>query len=126
MTSETTISPASVPDPAALHMGRRLTRRRNDLRLSRRWLASLLGIAQQECRAWEEGWARMDGKTLHDLSVLLDVPMTYFVEGLEVPYRPKRLETLLQEHLTRTLLQTAVTAPPVERRARLLQALESP
>ncbi|WP_413205421.1 helix-turn-helix domain-containing protein [Rhodospirillum sp. A1_3_36] len=85
----------SVPDPAALHMGRRLTRRRNDLHLSRRWLASLLGIPHQDFRAWEEGTSRIDAKTLHDLSVLLDVPMTYFVEGLEPPCRPKRLESRL-------------------------------
>lgn len=67
------------------HVGARLRQLRTLLGLSQEKLATGLGLTFQQIQKYERGANRIGASRLYDLSRLMDVPVSYFFEGLDVP-----------------------------------------
>ena len=72
-----------------LHLGRRLRRRRRLLGLTQQQLALAVGIRFQQIQKYECGANRISAARLWQLSEALDVPVSYFYDGLG-EYQPRR------------------------------------
>ena len=70
------------PDPIDMHVGRRIRRRRRMLRLSQATLAEQLGKTFQAIQKYETGENRISASTLWRLALVLEMPVTYFFDGL--------------------------------------------
>ena len=66
-----------------LHLGKRLRRRRRLLGLTQQQLASAVGVRFQQIQKYECGANRISAARLWELSEALEVPISYFYEGLE-------------------------------------------
>ena len=63
-------------------IGARLKSRRNELGLTQMMLAQAIGVSYQQLQKYEKGADRLSVIFLCELSVLLHVSITYFVEGM--------------------------------------------
>ncbi len=66
-----------------LHLGKRLRRRRRLLGLTQQQLASAVGVRFQQIQKYECGANRISAARLWELAEALEVPISYFYEGLE-------------------------------------------
>ena len=69
-------------DEIDVHLGRRLRRRRRLLGLTQQELASACGVRFQQIQKYECAANRMSAARLWQLSEVLEVPISYFYEGL--------------------------------------------
>ena len=69
--------------PIDLHVGKRLRQRRRLLGLTQQKLAEAVDIRFQQIQKYESGANRISASRLWSLSRALDVPVSYFFEGLE-------------------------------------------
>jgi transcriptional regulator with XRE-family HTH domain len=67
------------------HLGRRLRRRRRLLGLTQQQLASACGVRFQQIQKYECAANRMSAARLWQLAQILEVPVSYFYEGLGAP-----------------------------------------
>lgn len=65
------------------HVGSRLRLRRLELGMSQERLAEQLGITFQQVQKYERGTNRIGASRLHQIAVVLQVPITFFFEGAE-------------------------------------------
>ena len=65
-----------------LHLGKRLRRRRRLLGLTQQQLAMSVGVRFQQIQKYECGANRISAARLWQLSEALEVPVTYFFDGL--------------------------------------------
>ncbi len=72
-----------------LHLGKRLRRRRRLLGLTQQQVAEVVGIRFQQIQKYECGANRISAARLWQLAQALDVPVSYFYDGLE-DYQPRR------------------------------------
>jgi transcriptional regulator with XRE-family HTH domain len=70
-------------DPIDLHVGAQARARRILLGLSQERLADGLGITFQQVQKYERGSNRISASRLYNMAELLDVPITYFFEGVD-------------------------------------------
>ena len=70
------------PHPVDIHVGRQLNRRRTELGISRAKLAQAVGVTHQQIQKYESAIDRISASRLWELSNVLDVPVTFFYEGL--------------------------------------------
>lgn len=70
------------PDPVDVHVGKRLRQRRTLLGMSQEKLAQAFGVSFQQVQKYERGANRISASRLYLLTKILDVPVTYFFEGL--------------------------------------------
>lgn len=70
------------PQPVDVHVGGRLRQRRTLLGMSQEKLAQAFGVSFQQVQKYERGANRISASRLHLLTKILDVPITYFFEGL--------------------------------------------
>jgi len=64
------------------HVGARVRARRKSLNMNQTVLGSKLGLTFQMIQRYEYGLCRISASTLHAISLALDVPISYFFEGL--------------------------------------------
>jgi transcriptional regulator with XRE-family HTH domain len=64
------------------HLGKRLRRRRRLLGLTQQQLASACGVRFQQIQKYECAANRMSAARIWQLAQVLDVPVSYFYEGL--------------------------------------------
>ena len=69
--------------PVDLHVGRRLRQRRRLLGLTQQKLAEAVAIRFQQIQKYESGANRISASRLWALSRALDVPVSYFFEGID-------------------------------------------
>ena len=69
--------------PVDLEIGQRVRRRRKQLGLSQAKLAASLGISFQQIQKYENGQNQLSASRLVFVAKALDVPPSYFFEGLE-------------------------------------------
>lgn len=75
-----------------LHLGKRLRRRRRLLGLTQQQLAVAVGIRFQQIQKYECGANRISAARLWQLAEALEVPVSYFYDGLaEVQARAEQL-----------------------------------
>ncbi|OHB41384.1 MAG: transcriptional regulator [Phenylobacterium sp. RIFCSPHIGHO2_01_FULL_70_10] len=77
------------PNPVDVHVGRRGRLRRKELGVSQAWLADRLGLTFQQVQKYERGANRISASKLYQIASVLEVPITYFFEGLDDPAAPK-------------------------------------
>ena len=65
-----------------LHLGKRLRRRRRLLGLTQQQVANAVGIRFQQVQKYECGANRISAARLWELSEALEVPISYFYDGL--------------------------------------------
>ncbi len=65
------------------HIGSRMRTRRLVLNMTQDSLAERLGITFQQIQKYEKGSNRISASRLLDVAAILDVPPTYFFEGLD-------------------------------------------
>ncbi len=71
-----------MPRETDIHIGRRLREARLARGLSQGALGKLLGVTFQQVQKYESGANRIGGSRLWDISSILEVPVSYFFEGL--------------------------------------------
>lgn len=77
-------SPRREEDAAVdVHVGARVRLRRTLLGMSQTTLATAVGLTLQQVQRIENGSSRIGASVLHRLSQALDVPVSFFFDGLE-------------------------------------------
>jgi transcriptional regulator with XRE-family HTH domain len=71
------------PNPIDVHVGSRVRLRRNMLGLSQEKLGEAIGLTFQQIQKYERGANRMGASRLHDLSHVLDVPVSFFFDDMD-------------------------------------------
>ena len=76
-----------------IHLGRRLRRRRRILGLTQQQLAGACGVRFQQIQKYECAANRMSAARLWQLAEVLEVPVSYFYEGLspDMPAQDKEM-----------------------------------
>jgi len=69
------------PNSMDEHVGARLRLRRGLIGLSQEKLAEAIGLTFQQIQKYERGTNRISAGRLHDLSRILDVPVSYFFDS---------------------------------------------
>jgi transcriptional regulator with XRE-family HTH domain len=70
-----------LPNPTDRHVGGRVRMRRLMLKINQTELGNALGITFQQVQKNEKGTNRIGASRLHQLSHLLEVPVSFFFEG---------------------------------------------
>jgi transcriptional regulator with XRE-family HTH domain len=69
------------PNPIDKHVGARVRMRRLMLEMSQEKLGAALGLTFQQVQKYEKGVNRIGASRLQQLSVILQVPVSFFFEG---------------------------------------------
>jgi transcriptional regulator with XRE-family HTH domain len=69
------------------HVGSRIRERRVTMGLSQQQLAQLIGVTYQQAHKYERGLNRISAGRLYDIAQVLNVPISWFFEGLEATFR---------------------------------------
>ena len=81
-------------NPIDVYVGNRLRLRREMLKIPQAKLASLLGVTSQQIQKYEKGINRIGASRIWDMTLVLNVPVSYFYEGIDEKidkYSPRRL-----------------------------------
>jgi transcriptional regulator with XRE-family HTH domain len=70
-------------DPITVRVGARLRLRRNMLGLSQEKLGEAIGLTFQQVQKYERGANRIGASRLHELSRVLDVPVSFFFDDTD-------------------------------------------
>lgn len=70
------------PNDADRHIGSQIKARRNAIGMSQEKLGEMLGLTFQQVQKYEKGMNRVGAGRLLDIGTILQVPVTYFYEGL--------------------------------------------
>jgi transcriptional regulator with XRE-family HTH domain len=74
---------ADKPNPIDIHVGSRIRLRRNMLALSQEKLGEAIGLTFQQVQKYERGANRVGASRLHELSRVLDVPVSFFFDDMD-------------------------------------------
>ena len=120
-------------DQIDIHLGRRLRRRRRILGLTQQQLAGACGVRFQQIQKYECAANRMSAARLWQLAEVLEVPVSYFYEGLspDMPAQDKEMPEPpepMQRKETRDLIQAfyALSERPRQRLLDLAKSLNEP
>src|SRR5260370_16400881 len=70
------------PNPIDVQVGSRVRLRRNMLGLSQEKLGAAIGLTFQQVQKYESGANRIGASRLHELRPVLDVPHSFFFDGM--------------------------------------------
>lgn len=76
--------------PVDLHVGKRLRHRRWVLQMTQQQLAEKVGIKFQQIQKYETGMNRVSASRLWEIARVMDVPISYFFDGLKGGADPSR------------------------------------
>ena len=95
------------PNPVDLHVGSRIRLRRKLLGVSQEQLADSLGLTFQQVQKYERGANRVSASKLYEIAKTLQVPVSFFFDGLADPMDGsdgdevgQQAERIVQEFLT--------------------------
>ncbi len=69
--------------PVDVHVGKRIRHRRWLVGMTQQQLAECVGIKFQQIQKYETGANRVSASRLWDIAEALDVPVSFFFEGIE-------------------------------------------
>ena len=75
--------PKKSPHPVDVHVGGRVRLRRIMLGLSQQQMANMIGVTYQQAHKYERGINRISAGRLYEIARVLNVPITFFFDGLE-------------------------------------------
>ena len=70
------------PNPVDVHVGARMRMRRMMLNVSQEKLGEALGVSFQQIQKYEKGTNRIGAGRLQDVATQLQVPISYFYDGM--------------------------------------------
>jgi transcriptional regulator with XRE-family HTH domain len=73
------------PNPIDKHVGSRVRMRRMMLSMSQEKLGDSLGLTFQQVQKYEKGTNRIGASRLQQISLILQVPVSFFFEGAPAP-----------------------------------------
>ncbi|MDH3667700.1 MAG: helix-turn-helix domain-containing protein [Paracoccaceae bacterium] len=73
--------------PFDVHVGEKIRQSRRNLKLSEAELAVMLGVSPSQIQAFEAGMVRVDPELMRQVVNVLDVPATFYFEGLATALR---------------------------------------
>lgn len=74
--------PSARASTADRHVGARIRERRIMLGLSQQQLAQMIGVTYQQAHKYERGLNRISAGRLYEIAQVLNVPVSWFFEGL--------------------------------------------
>ena len=77
--------PKKAPNPIDKHVGSRVRMRRMMLGMSQEKLGDALGLTFQQVQKYEKGSNRIGASRLQQISLILQVPISFFFEGAPPP-----------------------------------------
>jgi transcriptional regulator with XRE-family HTH domain len=77
---------------ADIEVGKRIKKRRQQLRLSQTALGAAVGVSFQQIQKYERGANRVSSSTLYEIAHVLETPITYFFESLAQRLTPADCE----------------------------------
>ena len=110
-----------------VYIGGRIRARRKALGVSQEQLARSLGIAFQQVQKYEHGANRVSASKLYDVAKILDVPISFFFDGLAVvdhlapDPREKGLRVFLESEEGRALAEAFPRIPEAHLRRQVLE-----
>ena len=108
-----------------IHVGQKIRQRRWLIGMTQQQLAEAVGIKFQQIQKYETGMNRVSASRLWDISRVLDVPPSFFFDGLEASDAPEVQEDkLLKKRETLELLRTYYQIPD-DQRKRLLHLAQA-
>src|ERR1700739_1133494 len=75
--------PSGKPNPVDVHVGGGVSLRRPLLGMSQEKLGEAIGLTFQQVQKYERGANRIGASRLHDLSRVLDVPVSFFFDDMD-------------------------------------------
>jgi transcriptional regulator with XRE-family HTH domain len=90
------------PNDADRHIGSQIKARRNAIGMRQEKLGDMLGLTFQQVQKYEKGMNRVGAGRLLDIGTILQVPVTYFYEGLSID----RFKVSSEDKATSLLLAT--------------------
>ncbi len=72
------------PNPVDVHVGARVRLRRTLLGMSQEKLGQAIGLTFQQVQKYERGTNRIGASRLHELARVLDVPIAFFFEEMNL------------------------------------------
>ena len=90
------------PNDADRHIGSQIRARRIAIGMSQEKLGDLLGLTFQQVQKYEKGMNRVGASRLLEIATILQVPVTYFYEGLS----PEKSKVSIEEKTASLLLAT--------------------
>jgi len=109
--------------PVDAHVGQRIRHRRWMLGMTQQQLGDAVGIKFQQIQKYETGMNRVSASRLWDIARALDVPISFFFEGLEGEYAAAtKLESssmptdLLGDKEAMELIRSYYAIPEAQRR----------
>ena len=88
------------------HLGARVRSRRRTLGMNQSVLAARLGVTFQMIQRYEYGLCRISASTLHAMASALDVPVSWFFDGL-APASAKRIDPAPKDRSGLDLVKTS-------------------
>ncbi len=80
--------PSARASAADRHVGGRIRERRVMLGLSQQQLAQMIGVTYQQAHKYERGLNRISAGRLYEIAQVLNVPVSWFFEGLSAESLP--------------------------------------
>ncbi len=110
------------PHPVDVHVGSRVRLRRILLGKNQTQLGAALGVTFQQLQKNERGMNRIGASRLWQLSQVLDVPVSYFFEGLDEGTEAWSSDDMLVKRETLELVRAyyRITDPEIRKRLRVL------
>ncbi len=83
--ADDSVTPKTTPraNLADRHVGMRIRERRIMLGLSQQQLAVMIGVTYQQAHKYERGLNRISAGRLYDIAQVLNVPISWFFEGMD-------------------------------------------
>ena len=88
-----------MPHPVDVHVGKRVRHRRWLIGMTQQQLAEQVGIKFQQIQKYETGANRVSASRLWDIADALDVPVSFFFEGIEEEHTDEAAKALVPNDL---------------------------
>ncbi|WP_294925426.1 helix-turn-helix transcriptional regulator [uncultured Paracoccus sp.] len=100
-----------------LHVGKRIRHRRWMIGMTQQQLAEKVGIKFQQIQKYETGMNRVSASRLWDIAQAVDVPVSFFFEGLTEDRSRQEIEgDILADKEALQLVRAYYAMPEVQRR----------
>lgn len=100
-----------------LHVGKRIRHRRWMVGMTQQQLAEKVGIKFQQIQKYETGMNRVSASRLWDIAQAVDVPVSFFFEGLTEDRARKEIEgDILADKEALQLVRAYYAMPEAQRR----------
>jgi transcriptional regulator with XRE-family HTH domain len=83
--------------PVDVHVGQRLRKRRVMLGMAQTELAKHLGITFQQIQKYETGKNRIGASRLYEISLMLEVPVTFFFQEMPKSYNKNGMSDVAEQ-----------------------------